>query len=194
MSAHSLRLTPENTALLVIDVQERLLAAMPEAAGAACVRSIDALLEGARVLRLPVIVSEQYPKGLGRTTPPLADRLASFAEPVRVYEKLEFDAFANAEIARAVTAVAERGVTNVVVTGMEAHICVYQTVRGLAAHGLSVHVPADATCSRTAANAKIARGLWARCGAVVTSTEAVLFDLVGRAGTDAFKAISKLVK
>jgi nicotinamidase-related amidase len=81
-----------------------------------------------------------------------------------------------------------------IVCGMEAHVCVYQTARGLVDKGYQVHVAADATCSRTKANWNIAQGLWRDAGAIVTSTEVVVFDLLERAGSEDFKALSKSIK
>jgi len=81
-----------------------------------------------------------------------------------------------------------------IVTGMEAHVCVYQTARDLAARGDQVHVVADAVCSRTQANWRIGLGLVERAGAIVTSTEVCVFDLLGCAGTEEFKALSKAIK
>ena len=189
----SLRLSPDRTVLLVVDVQERLAAAMPDG-GDACMKNVDRLLEGARVLGIPVVVTEQYPKGLGPSAAPLRDRLASFAPPVSPLEKLEFDATANAGVRERLDGLRSSGRTHAVVCGMEAHICVYQTARGLVDRGWHAHVAFDACASRAPASAKIARGLWARAGAVPTTTESVLFDLLGKAGGDAFKAISQLVR
>lgn len=185
------RLVPARTALLVIDVQERLASAMPESAAIA---NIDRLLEGARVLGVPVVVTEQYPKGLGATVPALQERLTTFTTAPSVFEKIEFDATENAAVSAHLDRLRAHGVGSLIVTGMEAHICVFQTARGLVARGFSVHVAGDATASRSPANLDIARGLWRDSGAVSTATETVLFDLLGRASGDAFKAISKLVR
>lgn len=190
---HDLALDPTTTALLVVDVQERLCGAMPEG-GEPCIRACARLLEGMRVLGVPVMVTEQYPKGLGPTAAPLRALLAAFEPPPAVFEKLEFGACGNDAFARALDARIDAGLRAIVVCGMEAHVCVYQTVRALAARGLHVHVASDAVCSRDPRNVEVARGLWTASGAIVTSTETVLFDLMGRAGTDAFKAISRIVK
>jgi nicotinamidase-related amidase len=190
---HALALDPATTALLVVDVQERLVAAMPDA-GESCVGACARLLEGMRVLGVPVIVTEQYPKGLGPTAQALRDVLATFDPPAPVYEKLAFGACGDPPFAAALDARIEAGLRAIVVCGMEAHVCVYQTVRALAARGLRVHVALDAVASRDPRNLEIARGLWAASGAIVTSTETVLFDLMGQAGTETFKAVSRIVK
>lgn len=189
----NLRLVPDRTVLLVVDVQERLAAAMP-GTGEACAKNVDRLLEGARLLGLPVIVTEQYPRGLGPSVPVVRERLATFAPPVEPLEKIEFDATANAGVRERLDALRSQGRTHAVVCGMEAHICVYQTARGLVDLGWQAHVAFDACASRAPASAKVARGLWARAGAVPTVTETVLFDLLGKAGGDAFKAVSQLVR
>lgn len=191
-SPSALRLSPASTAVLVIDVQERLAAAMPESAGARVLARCERLVEGAQALGLPVIVTEQYPKGLGQTQPSLREKAQ--AAGARFFEKLEFDATANEPLRAALERWRSEGRTAIVLCGLEAHICVYQSARGLAELGFTVHVAYDAVCSREAANVKLARGLYTQAGALVSSSEVVLFDLVGKAGSDAFKTISKLVR
>ena len=188
-----LRTLSSRTVLLVVDVQERLAPAMP-GGGEPVVKNVDRLLEGARLLGLPVVVTEQYPKGLGPTVAPLRERLATFTPPPVPLEKTEFDATANAGIAARLEELRAAGRTHAILTGMEAHICVYQTARGLVDRGWHVHVPFDACASRAPASADVARGLWERAGAVPTVTETVLFDLLGKAGGDTFKAVSALVR
>lgn len=185
------RLCPETTALIVIDVQERLASVMPDASA---VENVERLIEGARALGLRVLVTEQYPKGLGSTVAPLRERLAAFASPPPVLEKLDFDACDDPGVTAALDVLRDAKVDTLVLAGMEAHICIAQTARGLCDRGFRVLVAADATASRTAENRRLAEGLWTQAGAIVTSTEAVLFDLVRRASGDAFKTISKLVR
>jgi len=183
------KLTPETTCLLLVDVQEKLAAAIPEASMARLVANARILLEAARLLRVPVIASEQYPKGLGPTIAELRDPLAAAgATPI---EKLDFDACAEPAIARAVSA---SGARSIVVVGMEAHICVFQTARELVRRGYAAHVVADAVASRTEENRLAGLALAERAGAIPTVTETVAFDWLGRAGTDAFKAVSRLVR
>jgi len=191
------KLAPETTALVVVDVQERLAAAMPAEALERTLRGVTTLIECARLLGMPVLVTEQYPKGLGPTHARVQGALATLPKPARVIEKIEFDATLCGAFAATFDDVLRVDATrmrSVVLTGMEAHICVYQTARGLRGEHFHVHVPVDATCSRSPDNHRIAEGLWHGVGAVVTSTEAVAFDLLGQAGSDAFKAISKLVR
>lgn len=196
--AEDLELDPDTLALVVVDVQEKLAAAMPKGDRARCVSKVGVLLEAARLLELPVLVTEQYPKGLGHTVSELRARLDAFAHPPPVIAKRDFDASANHDFMDAlehlVTARGEGALRTLVVVGMEAHVCVYQTVRGLVGGGFAVHVPADATCSRAPEDQRVARDLWARSGAVVTGTETVLFDLMRTADHPHFRAISSLIR
>ena len=193
MSATSpLTLSPSSTALVVIDVQERLVAAMPEEGAAQTIARAERLISGAKGLALPVLVTEQYPKGLGLTVGSLRDKALDAG--ALFLEKLEFDATANEAVRAQLLRWGAEGRTASVLAGMEAHICVYQTARGLTSLGFAVHVAFDAVCSREKANQDVARSLLHYAGAWVSSSEVVLFDLVGRAGSDTFKVISKLVR
>jgi nicotinamidase-related amidase len=183
------RLVPASSLLLVVDVQERLAAAMPRDSLDRVVKNTNLLLDAAALLDVPVLASEQYPKGLGPTLAPVLDRLSKAgAAPI---EKLSFDASAEPRIAREIARVNPRAV---IVVGMEAHVCVFQTARELVRRGHVVHVVADAVASRTEENRSAGLALASLAGASVTVAEAVVFDWVERAGTDAFRAVSKLVK
>ncbi len=184
-----LSLSPASTALLVVDMQQKLVPAMQDG-GAPCVANAARLLQGGHALGLRTLVTEQYPKGLGPTVPELA---AHFGQAT-VHDKIAFAATGNGPTRGLLALWQSQGVRSVLVCGIEAHICVYQSVRGLAEMGFVVHVVSDACASRTADNHRIAQGLWRRCGAVVTSTEACLFDLLGQAHGDAFKLISRLIR
>lgn len=192
MTPSDLALVPAQSALLVIDVQERLAAAMPEASGRRAQERTERLVAGAALLGVPVLATEQYPKGLGPTLPSL--RAALDAAKASLYEKLEFEASRNEAVRAHLGRWLEEGRRSIVLAGMEAHICVYQSARGLEAMGFRVHVAIDAVCSRDPANAKLARGLYREAGVVASSSEVVLFDLVGQAGSETFKAISRLVR
>lgn len=183
-----LSLSREQALILCIDVQERLAQAMPEELLERLVYNASNLLRGAQALGVPVLVSEQYRKGLGLTLPTLSDALPAGTPR---FEKLDFSAWADPAIAKAIV---DSGRSQIIVFGVETHVCVYQTVRDLTHVGYRVHVPHDAVCSRDPENLRVGLVLAERAGATVTATETVLFDLLGRAGTPEFKAISALVK
>jgi isochorismate hydrolase len=187
------RLSPDRAGLLVIDLQERLVAAMPEEVMPQIVRNVKILIAAADRLGLPIVVSQQYPKGLGATIPDIDATLQTAANVYR-YDKLDFSAACASpfhELRRSNNALARR--SQWIVTGMETHVCVYQSVRDLVAES-AVHVVSDATCSRSKHNWRAGLALAERCGAIVSTTEVCVFDLLARAGTDDFKALSKLVK
>jgi nicotinamidase-related amidase len=183
-------LSRSRAALLVVDIQDRLLPSMSEATRDEVVRNTRILIEAADRLGLPVVVSQQYPRGLGPTTQPIEDALAQVSR-VHRFDKLEFSAVA----APAFAALAPTlGRDQWIVCGMETHVCVYQTARDLVARGWAAHVCADAVASRTAQNRELGLGLMERAGAILTSTEVCVFDLLGRAGSDEFRALSRLIK
>jgi nicotinamidase-related amidase len=186
-----LRIDPARAALLLIDFQDKIAGAMPPAERAACERNVLILLELARRLRIPTVVSEQYPKGLGPTVPALAAAAAAPELHVSRLEKVEFGC-TDAAPFRPMFDRLDRA--QWIVTGMEAHVCVWQTVRGLLGWGATVHLPADAVISRSAANLRVGLALAERAGAVVTSTETVVFDALVKAGSEDFKALSRLVR
>ena len=178
------RLDPASTVFFVVDVQEKLAAAMPDDAREKLVKNTQILLEAAKILGITVMTSEQYPKGLGPTLPALT-------LPNAPMPKMTFDAISDLAISRALAATHARAV---VVVGMETHVCVFQTARSLVKRGYATYVVADAVTSRSKKNRALGLALCERAGAIVAPTETILFDLLERAGTDAFKAISKLVK
>ena len=183
-------LSRRRAALLVVDIQDRLLPAMPADALAGVLRNTEILIAAADQLGLPIVVSQQYPRGLGPTARPIEDALAA-ARLVHRFDKLEFSAAAAPGFAALAPALAR---DQWILCGMETHVCVYQTARDLVARGWDVHVCADAVCSRTAMNRELGLGQLARAGAVISSTELCVFDLLGRAGTDEFRALAKVIK
>jgi nicotinamidase-related amidase len=184
-----LSLSRGRAALLVVDVQERLCPAMLPDQVDRLVRNTRILLEAARRFDLPVVVTQQYPKGLGPTIAPIEEALAGTR--LHRFDKLAFSACATDEFAALDPAL---GRDQWIVTGMETHVCVWQSVRDLRGRGATVHLLADAVSSRTEANWQVGLDLARAAGAVVTSTEAAVFDLLGAAGDDDFKAISRLVR
>lgn len=183
-------LSRRRAALLVVDIQDRLLAAMPADALAQVMRNTAILITAADQLGLPIVVSQQYPRGLGTTARAIEDALAT-ARQVHRFDKLEFSAVAAPAFAALAPGLAR---DQWIVCGMETHVCVYQSARDLVARGWDVHVCADAVCSRTAANRELGLGLIARAGALISSTETCVFYLLGRAGSDEFRALSKVIK
>jgi len=181
------RLERERTALLVVDVQERLFTAMDPEQREGMVRNIKLLAAGARRLGLPVLVSEQYPKGLGHLLPELREALG----PVEPLTKVEFSCGAVEGFRERLRAL---GVRTLVVAGIEAHVCVLMTALDLVALGYAVHVPADAICSRARQSWATALELLRAAGIVVTTTETVLFQLLQRADTEEFRDLRGLIK
>jgi nicotinamidase-related amidase len=173
--------------LVVVDVQERLFNAMDADKRDDMVTNIKILGTAALRLGAPVLVTEQYPKGLGRTLP----EVRSLLEGVTPLEKTAFSCCgADGFLDRLRAA----GSDQVVLTGVEAHVCVLLTALDLLAAGFRVSVVADAVCSRRAANMEIGLAQARQAGAVVTATETVVFQLLGRADTDAFREVSKLLR
>ncbi len=170
-------LNRDRTTLVVVDVQE---AFRPYESFAGVADACAKLVQAARILDLPMTVSEQYPTGLGPTAPEVG------LEEERPIEKSVFSA------ARA-DGFDLRGRNQAVVCGIETHVCVSQTVHDLLGQGVEVHVPADAVGSRHVIDYERGLERLERAGAVVTTVEAALFELLERAGTPEFKAVQKLV-
>ncbi len=183
------RTKPSTTAVVVVDVQDKLVPTMPPAQMDQLVRATRILLGAAAELGAPVICTEQYPKGLGHTIGPLAEELARLG--VKPIEKL---AFSGCNEPAFVDALKHAKAEAAVVVGMETHICVFQTVRDLVARGLRVDVPIDGVASRRDDHKEVGLELCKRAGAVVTTAETVLFDWMVQSGTDTFKKLSKLVR
>jgi nicotinamidase-related amidase len=183
------RLNPKECAVLVVDVQERLAAAMPPAQLTDLTRAATVLIEAASLLGARVLATEQYPSGLGPTIGPIAERLERAGVP-RI-EKLDFSACDEPAFERAF---AEKPARAVIVTGMEAHVCVFQTVRELAARGLDVYVPIDGVASRRDDHRAAGIELCRAAGATTTTMETIVFDWLKRAGSDEFKRLSKLLR
>jgi nicotinamidase-related amidase len=171
----------ERATLVVVDVQEAFRPAVLDFERV--VEEIGKLVEASTVLGVPVVLTEQYPKGLGHTVPELAEHLDG-VEPI---EKVCFSA------ARAGGFHLGRR-DQVLVCGIESHVCVSQTAHDLLERGLEVHVAGDAVSSRTAGNRDLGLHKMEAAGAVLTSVETALFELVGAAGTDEFKQVQRLVK
>lgn len=180
-------LSREGSRLLIVDMQQKLLPAIPVADQvlANCIK----LVRAARILGVPAFATEQYPRGLGDTVPELAELIEERPEKVR---------FSCAEVLNWGTAAkpadsTSEDRTTLVIAGIETHVCVLQTAFDLLAAGFEVYVAADAVGSRHAMDWRVALDRLANGGAVVTTTEAVLFEWCETAGTDEFKQISRIV-
>lgn len=170
--------------LLMVDIQERLLPAISDAA--IVVQNGGRLLEAARALAVPVVVSEQHPAGLGRTVP----QLATMAPANAVHDKLEFSCFANPALRATLSG--ERRQT--VIFGVEAHVCVLQTALEMVDADLDVTIVVDAIGSRAAESKEIALRRMGDAGVRLATTEMILFEWLRRAGTPEFKSISRLIR
>ena len=172
-----------DTALLVVDVQEKLLPAIAE--GRRVIWNVGRLIDGAKILGLPVIATEQYPKGLGATVGELAQRLGPASS------KLTFSCGGCPELFDDLRG---RGIYKILVCGTEAHVCVQQTVMDLLADGWRVYLAVDAVGSRFEIDRHTALRRMDSAGATLTTTEAALFEWCEVAGTVEFKQISQLAK
>ena len=171
--------------LIVIDMQERLVPAMQ--APARTLKNTRLLISTASRLGVPIMLTEQYPKGLGHTVREIADSAANLP----VYEKLHFSCMEEPKFADAFKA---HGRKQAIITGMEAHICVMQTAAQLMEQGIQVFVVTDATSSRTLESEKACLDRLQAIGAGIVTTEMVVFEWLAKAGTDAFKDILPLIK
>jgi nicotinamidase-related amidase len=179
-----MKLDRSRAALIVVDVQEGFRPAVLDFEQVA--RNVATLVRAAHILGLPTLVTEQYPKGLGPTVAEVAEHLG-----VTPIEKVCFSAV-DAEGFPSALHGADRD--QVLLCGIEAHVCVNQTAEDLIADGAEVHVAQDAVSSRTAENRALGLHKMERSGAVVTSVETALFELLRQAGTPEFKEIQALVK
>ncbi len=181
------RLTPGDTALLVVDVQEKLMAAMESGPRERTISSIRVLIETANRLGLPILATEQYPKGLGPTVGEIAEIVPDFSP----FSKMSFSCLGEEGFTARLR---EVGSTKVVLTGCETHVCCYQTALDLMERGFIVHAVSDALCSRRKLNWRTGLSALERAGAIPATTEQVVFDLLRVAGTEDFKALARLIK
>lgn len=171
--------------VMLIDVQGKLARGMPDSE--ALIARICTLLKGARALGLPVLWLEQYPKGLGHTVPEITEILSDQLP----LEKSTFSACGSSTFSEALSL---SGRKQWLLCGIETHVCVYQTALGMLSHGFSVEIVSDAVASRQPEDKVLALQKMQRAGAELTSVEMCLFELVKRAGSDAFKAILPLIR
>jgi len=176
-------MSPDDTALLVIDVQDKLLPLIP--GQAALVRNIAFLIDAARLLQIPVTATEQYPKGLGPTTAELAKRLP---------ERLQKTAFSCCAIPSVVEGFHRAARPKVLLAGLETHVCVQNTALDLLNLDFRVYIAVDAVASRYAIDHDVGLRRLEKAGAILTTAEAAVFEWVGGAGHPQFKPISQLVQ
>jgi len=178
--------------LVIVDVQTRLVTAMPSEAMQATIKNCGVLATAAAMLSVPIIVTEQYSKGLGNTVPALLTAFSDAKINLKAVEKTAFSCMAEPTFSRQLSS----DISQIILTGMEAHICVLQTALDL----LNSHQPKqvfiveDAIISRDPVNKANAIARLREAGCIITNTESTLFEWLGKAEGEAFKAISKLIK
>ncbi len=178
-------LSVENTALLIIDIQEKLLRVMYEKEQ--LIDTTRKLIQGCCVLGVPVLLTEQYPRGLGRTVPEIKELIPEII-PI---EKLSFSCCGDDGFLQSLKGMNRR---QALITGIETHVCVYQTAAELVNAGYEVQVAADCVSSRTRENRDIALQKMRDAGVGITTMETALFELLKTAASDRFKEISQIVK
>jgi nicotinamidase-related amidase len=178
------RLTPQNSALVVIDVQEKLMKIMPRRAEA--LGAMQRLIGAARILKVPTFVTAQYVKGLG----PVCTEIAEATPGIKPMEKTAFSCCVLDDFMRAVKNVRRQ---RIILCGIEAHVCVQQTAIDLM-KDYFVYVCADAICSRHRHDHKVAAQRMHDCGAVITTVESAVFELLRESGTEQFKQVLPLFK
>jgi nicotinamidase-related amidase len=179
-------LEADRCVLLVIDIQEKLLPPIYEKER--LIRNSQLLIRLAKLLSIPMLFSTQYAKGLGETVP----EISSMAPGAEVMDKLQFGCFANGEFCSTFAGI--KGRDTLLLCGMETHICVMQTALGALNQGHIVHVAADAVSSRTKLNWKIGLQRMRDAGAVISSTEMMVYELLVKSGTAAFKEMLQHLK
>ncbi|MDR3668772.1 MAG: hydrolase [Ignavibacteriaceae bacterium] len=175
----------DTTALLLVDIQEKILNVMnnPDQV----INNALKLIKGFKILNIPIFYTEQYPKGLGATS----DALLTELQGLSPIQKMSFSCYGAGNF---FTRLTDNNVTQVVVAGIEAHVCVQQTVLDLVANNFQVNVSADAVSSRNDLDYRISLDRMRVHGAEITTAEAILFELLVNSGTDEFKEISKIIK
>ncbi|MFQ6112988.1 MAG: hydrolase [bacterium] len=185
MQRHPEILNRKQTGLLIVDVQTKINATMmhPDMV----VDSIVKLIKACQILNVPIFITEQYPKGLGPTETRILEALQGEA-PI---QKMTFSCCANEQLVKQLKA---NNIQQVIVTGIESHVCVQQTALDLLARDLQVHVPKDAVSSRKELDYRTALERMCKAGVILTTVETALFELLQQAGTPEFKEVAKFVK
>lgn len=185
MKRHPIILKKETSALLIIDLQEKILPV---------IRNVDIVIEntiklikGFKALNLPIYFTEQYPKGLGPTSSKFLSELKGY----NAIQKMSFSCFGAEDL---FTELRSKKLHQIIISGVESHVCVQQTVLDLLANDFQVNVAADAVSSRREFDFQIALDRMRALGAEITTTESILFELLEVCGTPEFKEISRIVK
>ncbi|MCJ7624265.1 MAG: isochorismatase family protein [Anaerolineaceae bacterium] len=178
---------PEQAALVVVDIQKRLVPAMPENVSEMVLRNTGILIKGVREFDIPIILLEQYPEGLGCTVGKIKDLLLDL-EPIK---KVAFNCCDVPEFVESLKSISRR---DVILCGMETHICILQSALGLLGMDQRVFVAADAVCSRAKHNWEFGLSLMRAAGVMIGTTEIILFLMSRAADTERFIKISRLVK
>jgi len=175
----------EETALLIVDIQERILGVMRNYKSV--VENTIRLIKGAKILGIPVYYTEQYPKGLGET----AEAIKKELNEIKAIQKMSFSCYGAEDLFNEFK---KKNHRQIIVTGIETHVCVQQTVLDLLANNFQVNLPADAVSSRKKIDYKTALERMRANGAEVTTSESVLFELLNVCGTSEFKEILHIIK
>lgn len=180
-----MRILPQDTMAIVIDIQEKMIPVIKDKES--IINNTITLLKGLQVLEIPIMVSRQYPKGLGDTI----EEIKEVTKEAPILDKIEFSCFDNTEMKAFIE---KSGKKNIIICGVEAHVCVLQTVVDLSAHGFKPILIDDCIGSRTENNKKVGVKRALAEGAFLSSYESILFELLRVSGSDVFKKISVLVK
>lgn len=186
MSLEKFFISPENALLVIVDMQEKLAKAMKEEILEKTVKNIITFIELCKLYQIPIIFTEQYPKGLGKT-------LQDIKSPIND-EAIEKISFSSAGEEKFASKIRELNRQKIILTGMESHVCVWQTALDLLQRDYHVFVPSDAVCSRKKHDWKIGIELMKNAGAVITCTETLIFQLLKKAGTAEFKKMLEFIK
>lgn len=179
-------IVPEDSLLVVVDVQEKLVNAMKEDIVEKILKNIVTLIELCKIYQIPIIITEQYPKGLGKTLSKIKELINE--EPI---EKISFSSVGEERFMKKIKDTKRR---KIILTGMETHVCVLQTALDLIARDYHVFVPYDAVCSRRKLDWRFGLELMKETGAVVSPTETLVFQILKKAGTPEFKRILEFIK
>lgn len=185
LKRNPLILTKLNTALLVVDIQEKIVPVMNESQK--FITNTLKLIKGCKVLGLPIFLTEQYPKGLGGTINEIKSELVDIT-PI---QKMSFSCAGSVEL---MAKLKKSEIKNIILAGIESHVCISQTALDLSVNGFNIVVAADAVSSRRKFDYEIALSRMARNNIDVTLTESILFEMLNVCGTEEFKQISKIVK